>query len=139
MLNATEYSTNSVDLVRPVGAFERLFFRSGMRNPVHFTVIAEFGVRLDIDLVQQSLRAVQRRHPLLSVHVEDRPGTRLGFYRPKCVAPVDLVVRGCEDSNWAPLVSSELTRPFDRASAPLIRAVVAINPTVGRRRRLGRT
>lgn len=44
MLNATEYSTNSVDLVRPVGAFERLFFRYGMRNPVHFTVIAEFGV-----------------------------------------------------------------------------------------------
>lgn len=128
MLNATECSTNSVDLVRPVGPFERLFFRYGMRNPVHLTVIAEFGMRLDVDLIQQSLRAVQRRHPLLSVHVEDRPGTRLGFYRPKCVAPVDLTVRGCEDSNWAPLVSSELMRPFDRSRAPLIRAVVAINP-----------
>lgn len=129
MPNATEDSTDAVDLVRPVGPFERLLFRYGMRNAVHFTVVAEFGMRLDIELVKQSLRAVQRRHPLLSVHVEDRPGGRLGFYRPRCVAPVDLVVRGGEDYNWTSLVSSELTRPFDRSHAPLIRAVVAINPT----------
>lgn len=129
MLNVTEISTNSADLVRPLGPFERLFFRYGTRNPAHFTVIAEFSMRLDVDLVQQSLHAVQRRHPLLSVYVEDRPGTRLGFYRPKTSVPIDLVVHDCEDGDWTPLVKSELTRPFDTSRAPLVRAAVALSGT----------
>ena len=133
MLKATKKSselagTSAADLVRPVGAFERLFFRHGMRNPVHFTVIAEFGTRLDTDHLQQSLRAAQRRHPLLSVHVEDRPGGRLGFYRPKHVAPVDILIHERSDGDWTRSVSAELARPFDRSHAPLIRAVLVNKP-----------
>jgi Condensation domain len=120
--------TSAADLVRPVGAFERLFFRHAMRNPMHFTVIADFSMCLDADRLQRSLRAVQRRHPLLSVQVEDRPGGRLGFYRPKRVAPIEIVTRECPDGDWTPLVSSELARPFDRSRAPLIRAAIAKTP-----------
>ena len=133
MVKATEKSselpgTSAADLVRPVGAFERLFFRHGMPNPLHFTVIAEFGTRLDTDRLQQSLCAAQRRHPLLSVQVEDRPRGRLGFYRPKSVAPIDIIIRDCPDGDWTALVSAELARPFDRSRAPLIRAVLANKP-----------
>jgi hypothetical protein len=116
---------STAELVRPIGAFERLFFRHAVRNPMHFVVVAEFDTQLNIDLLQQSVRNVQRRHALLSVHLEDRPGTRLGFYRSKTVAPIEIAIRECEDADWTPLVSSELAHPFDRSRAPLMRAVVA--------------
>jgi Condensation domain len=134
VLKATQKSSelegaSAAGLVRPVGAFERLFFRHAMRNPMHFTVIAEFDGPLDTDLLQHSLSAAQQRHPLLSVHIEDRPGVRLGFYRPKSVPPIVVVIRECPDGDWTPLVSAELAQPFDRSRAPLLRAVLANKPT----------
>jgi hypothetical protein len=73
------HDESAATLIRPVDALERLFYRYSERNPAHFLVVAEFGEVLTADQLRPALAAVQRRHPLLSAHVEDRPGTRLGF------------------------------------------------------------
>jgi hypothetical protein len=110
-------------LVRPIGTFERLFYRYSERNPVHFSIVAEFDVTLTEAQIRTALSAVQQRHPLLSVHVEDHPGSRLGFYRADSVVPIDLTVRErCEQ--WQLFAAAELARPFDRSTAPLMRAVL---------------
>jgi len=74
-------ATETATLVRPVDALERLFYRYSDRNPVHFMLVAEFDDVLDEDAVRSALELLSRRHPLLQVHVEDRQGGRLGFYR----------------------------------------------------------
>ena len=79
-------------LVRPIEALERLFFRYAERNPVHFLLVAEFDAVLDAQLLRSALDSVQQRHPLLSVHVEDHPSSRLGFYRAQAVARIPLTV-----------------------------------------------
>jgi hypothetical protein len=91
---------HATTLVRPVDALERLFYRYSERNPTHFVLVAEFGEVLTAHRVGPALTTVQRRHPLLSAHVEDRPATRLGFYRAPTVAPIELTVRRGPESNW---------------------------------------
>ncbi|ORW32501.1 peptide synthetase [Mycobacterium paraense] len=112
--------------VRPVGAMERLFYRYSERNPAHFLQVAEFGETVPADRLRAALSAVQRRHPLLSVHVEDRPDTRLGFYRAATVAPIELTIRRGQE--WAAAAAEELSRPFDRSRAPLMRASLLQGP-----------
>lgn len=111
-------------LVRPLGAAERLFYRYSERHPAHFSIVAEFDEVLADKRLRAALDAVQRRHPQLSVHVEDRAGTRLGFYRAADVAPVELTVRRGPELAWQAAAAEELTRPFDRSRAPLMRAVL---------------
>ncbi|MEE6179432.1 condensation domain-containing protein [Mycobacterium sp. 050134] len=113
---------SATTLVRPVDAYERLFYRFAERNPAHFAIVAEFDTVVAAGRVRPALDAVQRRHPLLSVHVEDRPDTRLGFYRARDAAPVDLTVRHNAESSWDGVLAEELARPFDRSRAPLMRA-----------------
>jgi hypothetical protein len=110
-------------LVRPVDALERLFYRYAERNPAHFAISAEFDMTLTEAQLRTALQAVQQRHPLLSVHVEDRPGSRLGFYRAHSVAPISLTMHEC-DEEWLKFAAAELAQPFDRSTAPLMRAVL---------------
>jgi NRPS condensation-like uncharacterized protein len=58
------------------------------------------------------------------VHVADHPASRLGFYRAESVARIELAVHERDDSQWQSLAAEELVRPFDRATAPLMRAVL---------------
>ncbi|RAU92286.1 peptide synthetase [Mycobacterium colombiense] len=116
-------------LVRPLGAAERLFYRYSERNPAHFSIVAEFHEVLAEKQLRAALAAVQRRHPQLSVHVEDREGTRLGFYRATDVGPVELTVRRGPELAWQAAAAEELTRPFDRSRAPLMRAVLLQSPS----------
>ena len=68
---------------------------------------------------------MQRRHPLLNVYVEDHPHARLGFYRPAIVPQIPVTVVDTETGHtWRDLVAEELTRPFDRSCAPMIRAAL---------------
>jgi len=73
-MTAVDLQTHqAASLVRPLDAVERHFYRYGERNPNHFVMVAEFGDVLTADQLRPALAAVQRRHPLLSAHVEDRP------------------------------------------------------------------
>ncbi|MEE2852526.1 MAG: condensation domain-containing protein [Actinomycetota bacterium] len=128
IVNSPQHDQAST-LVRPLGAAERLFYRYSERNPAHFSIVAEFGEVLHADKLRTALAAVQRRHPLLSVHVEDRPAIRLGFYRAATVAPVELTVRGDPELAWRAAAAEELRRPFDRSRAPLVRASLLQGPS----------
>ncbi|OBG51083.1 peptide synthetase [Mycobacterium sp. E735] len=110
----------AAQFIRPIGAMERLFYRYSERNPTHFSLVAEFDQVLTANKVRPALAAAQRRHPLLSAHVEDQPGSRLGFYRAATVPPITLTVHRAE--SWEPVAADELSRPFDRSRAPLMRA-----------------
>jgi hypothetical protein len=112
-------------LVRPLGAFERMFHLSEQKSTKHFCVVTELADDLDPAALGAGLLAVQRRHPLLNVHVEDHPQTRLGFYRPASVPPIRVTVVDAETGKtWRDLVAEELTRPFDRSCAPMTRVVL---------------
>ncbi|MCV7029696.1 hypothetical protein [Mycobacterium sherrisii] len=120
MTDNVPHQTTATTVVRPLGALERLFYRYSERNPSHFAIVAEFDEVLTEDRLRAGLAAAQRRHPLLSVQVEDRPRLRLCFVRTTSAAPIPLTVtRG---TAWRAAAADELTRPIDRAHAPLIRA-----------------
>jgi hypothetical protein len=108
---------------------ERMFYRYAERNPATFSLVAEFDIVLAQEQVRTALLAIQQRHPLLSVHVEDRRGSRLGFYRAESVARIELAVHERDGAEWQPLAAEELARPFDRSRAPLMRAVLLTGPS----------
>ncbi|MFQ6147116.1 condensation domain-containing protein [Streptomyces seoulensis] len=113
--------------LRALGAFERLYYRYTEHNPMHFLLVAEFGTTLREEDVAASLAAVQRRHPLLSAHVEDRADTRLAFCRAHDAAPVELTVTRADRRTWQQTAARELSRPFDRSRAPLMRAALVLD------------
>ncbi|MCW2689024.1 MAG: Condensation domain protein, partial [Mycobacterium sp.] len=111
--------------VRQLGAFERMYHRRQEKSTMHFCTVAELADDLDPGALAAALRAVQHRHPLLNVYVEDDPQTRLGFYRPASVRPIPVTVVDAETGRtWCDVVAEELIRPFDTSIAPLIRLVL---------------
>jgi hypothetical protein len=125
----TDHAEGLATLVRPIEALERLFFRYSERNPAHFLLAAEFDVVLDTEQLRRALDSVQQRHPLLSVHVEDHTPTRLSFHRSASAAPIALAVHDHAGDDWQSLAAAELTKPFDRSTAPLMRATLLKRPT----------
>jgi hypothetical protein len=112
-------------LVRRLGAFERMEHRYQQKHTMHFCMVAELADDLDPTALEAALLAVQHRHPLLNVRVDDDPQTGLGFYRPASVPPVPVtVVDAAATRSWCDLVAEELTRSFDRSRAPMIRVVL---------------
>jgi hypothetical protein len=112
-------------LVRPLGAFERMYHRYEQKSTMHFCVVAELADDLDPAALDAALLAVQQRHPLLNVYVGDHPQTRLGFYLPPSVPPVPVtVVDAAPGRSWCDCVAAELTRPFDTSRAPMIRTLL---------------
>ena len=63
-------------LVRPLGAFERMYQLRRQKSTMHFCVVAQLADDLDPLMLADGLRAVQQRHPLLNVYVEDHLQTR---------------------------------------------------------------
>jgi hypothetical protein len=122
-------STPGTAILRKLGAFERLYYRYTERNPMHFVLAAEFETALDEDDTRSALAAVQRRHPLLSAHIEDHPDARLQFVRVDPVPPIELTVLQHDSWDWPPIAARELSRPFDRSRAPLMRAVLMSQPS----------
>ena len=128
-MTRSSVATESTTHLRALGPMERFFWRYTERNPAHFLLVAEFDVELDAQRVRVALDAVQRRHPMLSAHVRDDPDHRLGFYRADLVPSIDLNVHRDFAGDWRTLAAEELTRPFDRPAAPLIRATLATQRT----------
>jgi len=125
--SAIHVCETAAELIRPLGPQERLFYHCGEDHPAHFSIVAEFDAILHAREVEGALAEVQKRHPLLSVHVTGAPATRLGFYRAPRTAPIPLLVR--ERCQWQSCAAEELARPFDRSTAPLMRAVLVKGPS----------
>jgi hypothetical protein len=112
-------------LVRRLDAFERLYHRRRQKNTMHFCMVAELADHLDPFTLAAGLHAVQQRHPLLNVYIEDDPQTGPGFCRPASVAPIPINVVDAEAGHtWRDLVAEELSCPFDASFAPMIRVVL---------------
>lgn len=118
---------SAAELVRPLGAFERMYHRYIEVSPMHFLIAAEFARPLAEREVAAALSAVQKRHPLLSVHVEDRPESRLGFYRAATVPAIPLTVVRQDAGSWQQVAEQELSRRMDAAEAPMIRAALVVD------------
>src|ERR1700694_2936978 len=111
--------------LRPLGAFERLYHRRQQRSTMHFCMVAELADDIDPFTLAAALRAVQQRHPLLNVYVDNHRQTGPGFYRPASVPPIPITVIDAETGrSWRDVVAAELTRPFDTSHAPMIRVVL---------------
>ena len=120
-----EAAEPTAGLVRPLGAFERLYHLRQQKNTMHFCMVAELADDLDPYVLDAALLAVQRRHPLLNVYVKDDPLAGLGFYRPTRVPAIPVTVIDAETGcTWRDVVAGELTRPFDTSIAPMIRVVL---------------
>jgi hypothetical protein len=115
--------TSTAQLVRQLGAFERAIHRVMEEYPMHFSVVAELAGTVEPAQLRQALVAVQHRHSLLSVHIEDLPGTRLGYYRSAVVPPIPLTILDA-DLSWEQVAAEELAAAFDTTTAPLMRAVL---------------
>jgi hypothetical protein len=111
-------------LVRRLGAFERMYHRRQQTSTMHFCVVAELADDLDPGALATALSAVQHRHPLLNVYVDDHPQAGLGFWRPTIVPPIPVTVVAETGHTWCDLVAEELTRPFDTTVAPMVRVVL---------------
>jgi hypothetical protein len=117
--------TSMATLVRPLGAIERMLHRQSEVYPIHFSVAAELTGAFTPTQLQAALAAVQKRHPLLRVHIEDQPGTRLGFYQPAIVPAIPLTVFEASDGyTWQQLAATEVSMRLDPRVAPLVRAVL---------------
>ncbi|MFI5613198.1 condensation domain-containing protein [Amycolatopsis sp. NPDC051903] len=128
LVNSESGATSSsvpAELLRPLGAFERLYHRYQEKSTMHFSVVAELAQDLEPAALESALRQVQQRHPLLNVQVEEHPPGRLGFYRPLTVPPIPLtVVEPRKGQTWRDVVAEELTRPVDTSRAPMVRVTL---------------
>lgn len=115
------------DPQRALGAFERLFDRFSERNPLHFAFVAEFASEIGEPALRAALRAVQARHPLLRVAVEDDGVSGPVFIAPAPVRPIPLQ-RVDISVQWMQIAALELSTPFDRRTAPLVRATLMAGP-----------
>jgi Condensation domain len=122
---ASEPSAAGAGPVRKLGALEQMWFLFGQLHPEHFLLAAEFDVALTEDQVRSALAAVQQRHPLLQVGIDDTAAEGPVFRRPDKPAAISLrVVPKSASGDWTDVAADEFTTPFNPASAPLARAVL---------------
>jgi hypothetical protein len=111
--------------LRPLGAFEELFWLLDQQRPVHFVMAAEVEGRTTVDDWRRALDLVQQRHPLFSVRIErnaeNRPCFRKDGTNP---IPLRVVQERNATQRWKFQAELELSIPFNPARAPLVRAVL---------------
>jgi hypothetical protein len=111
--------------LRPLGAFEELFWLLDQQRFVHFVMAAEVKGRTTVDNWRRALDLVQQRHPLFSVGIERNAENRPCF-RTDSTNPIAL--RVVQERNatqrWEFQAELEFSIPFNPAQAPLVRAVL---------------
>jgi hypothetical protein len=110
--------------VRALGAAEHMYSSINERTPMYVAIAAEYPTVLTQEQVKSALRALQSRHPLLAVQVEDHPGSSRGSYRPFTVPAVELTIWKQSAHDWQQIAASEMGRRFESSTAPLIRATL---------------
>ena len=59
----------SVDICRPLGAGEQIFWLHDQAHPLHFALTAQTKGQFTVHQLQQALNLIQQRHPLLRVRI----------------------------------------------------------------------
>src|ERR1700736_2060739 len=105
-------SLASATLIRPLGAFEQMFWLRAQSSTVHLFLAAEIEGATTPGQWRTALDAVQRVHPYLSVVIRQNKDTTLWFEkRPKIPIPLR-VVAGDTISRWEAELEKELSLPF---------------------------
>ncbi|MFD5199456.1 peptide synthetase [Streptomyces sp. NPDC058375] len=115
------------DVVRELGAFERTIDLYMHRNPVQFSLVAEFDREVSEPALARALERVQERHPLLRVSVDRRAPTA----RYRWTAERISVEAAAAGTPWQAVVADEQTRPIPPEPGPLARAVLVPGETGG--------
>jgi hypothetical protein len=112
------------DLNRPLGALEKFFWVLDQTTPVHFVLAAEITGTKPAEAWRKAIEAVRRRHPLMSVCIQES-GYQNPMFRqvPNSFIPFR-VISGNLQTGWETKLEDELSIPFDPAIAPLLRAVL---------------
>ncbi len=118
-------SIHPSQILRPLGSLEQFFWLADHNRALHFALAAEVSGESTIEGWRSALDTVQRRHPLLSVCIEENAPSAPVFLR-VLEARIPLrVVSGTEiDPAWEREVEREMAQPFDPARAPLARAAL---------------
>lgn len=121
-MQSTEY-IQSVDVCRPLGAGEHIFWLHDRAHPVHFAIAAQIKGQFTVCQLQQALNLVQQRHPLLQVSIMLDEAERPWFVKYSACIPLRVVHRQSEQC-WQREVEREIATPFDWSKAPLARVVL---------------
>jgi NRPS condensation-like uncharacterized protein len=115
----------SAPILRPLGAFEEMFWLLDQQRPVHFVMAAEVTGPTTVRDWRRAVDLVQQRHPLFSTRIErndkNRPCFYQGFTSP---IPLRVVHEMNATQRWEQEVELELSIPFDPTVAPLVRVVL---------------
>jgi hypothetical protein len=115
---------------RALGAFERALWIQDRINCSNSAVVARLDGPLSDAVLRRALRKLQKRHPLLGVHIAggDRDPRFESAGTPKItVRTLDQVRRGQKEAGWQAQTEYELNTPMNVDEGPLIR-VVSLRP-----------
>jgi hypothetical protein len=114
---------SSLDL-REFGPTERAYWLMGKIHPNHFAMSAEVSGVTTVDMWREALDELQRRHPLLNVHIGRNAASKL-VYRQAAGHKIPLIVkRRISPLQWQAEFERELMTPFDDNTPPLMRAIL---------------
>ncbi|WP_375506504.1 condensation domain-containing protein [uncultured Nostoc sp.] len=113
----------SVDVYRPLGAGEQIFWLHDQAHPLHFALTAQIKGKFTVPQLQQALHLVQQRHPLLRVRIALDESKHPWFVEHPADIPLRVVQRQSEQ-HWQREVEQEIATPFVWSQAPLMRIVL---------------
>jgi len=106
-------------LDRALSPFEHVFWRLAQAGSLNVTTVATVDGPLSKATLEQALRSLQRRHPLLRVRVTSDAG--LPRFEDKDMSPIPLrAAEGGEDCSVA-AVQEEINDAIDASRGPLVR------------------
>jgi hypothetical protein len=103
---------------------EKLFWLLDETSQVHFVMAAEITGTRPVPAWRAALRAVQERHPLLSVFIHPNGYVHPAFHRGADAEIPLRVVEAGPEYRWEQELENELATPFDAGQAPLVRTVL---------------
>jgi hypothetical protein len=117
------------EVIRPLGTMERCLWLLDQTHPIHFSIAAEIEGPTTLTSWRSALDAVQPRHPLFSVCI-DEDGESNPCFRHVAGIQIPLRVVDTKDGEpqWERELERELSTRFDSKQAPLIRAVLLHQP-----------
>jgi hypothetical protein len=121
-MHSVEHS-QSVDVCRPLGAGEHIFWLHDRAHPLHFALTAQIQGQFTVSQLQQALHLVQQRHPFLRVRIALDEAEQPWFVENSADIPLRVVQRQSEQ-HWQREVEREIATPFVWSQAPLLRVVL---------------
>jgi hypothetical protein len=111
-------------LIRPLGDMEKVFWATSLSGNANIALVARVAGDIHPARLSDALRAVQKRHPLLSVHVElDQDGCPQFYRDPAFSIPLRTAIRE-GDHSWIRETEAELNNAINASTSPLWRAVL---------------